>query len=251
MRLIAIFLIVLITSCSSKSEQLIWEENFDGTTLDTKNWNIELGNGCPNLCGWGNDEAQFYTNKNHKVENGFLTITAKKIDSTYTSTRITTKDKFEYTYGRSEIRAKLPQGKGLWPALWMLGSNINEVGWPKCGEIDIVEYVGREPGTVFFSLHTANSFGNTINTKKSKIQNIEDGFHIYEIEWNQDSISFYVDKVLQYTFNPPEKTEDVWPFDQPFFFIINCAIGGRFGGFDIDDDNLPQDFIIDYIKVYN
>lgn len=239
---------LLLFSCSN--EKLIWEENFDGASLNESIWNFELGNGCPDLCGWGNNEVQLYTKTNHSIKDGFLTITAKKKDSVYTSTRITTKDKFEFKYGRVQIKAKLPIGKGLWPALWMLGYNIEEVGWPKCGEIDIVEYVGRDPDHVFFSLHTKDSFGNTINTKRNKIENIEDGFHIYSLDWNADKISFFVDDVHQYTFEPSEKTNAIWPFDQDFFFIINMAIGGNFGGHDIDNGIFPQEFKIDYIKVY-
>ncbi len=242
--------ILLMTSCQSQKPELVWEENFDGNVLNENNWNFELGDGCHNLCGWGNDEAQHYTKSNHSVKNGLLTITAKKDNSGYTSTRITTKEKFEFKYGSVEIRAQLPVGKGLWPALWMLGSNISDVGWPKCGEIDILEYVGRDPDHVFFSLHTQDSYGNTINTKRNKIESIEDGFHIYSIDWTEDKISFFVDGDHQYTFNPVEKTEDTWPFDKNFFFIINMAIGGNFGGHDIDDSIFPQEFVIDYIKVF-
>lgn len=234
----------------NKAKKLVWEENFDGNALDEKVWNFELGNGCPNICGWGNNESQIYTNENHKVANGFLTITAKYDGKTYTSTRITTKDKKEFQYGRIEARAKLPQGKGLWPAFWMLGSNISEVGWPKCGEIDILEYVGKDPGQVFTSLHTQDSHGNTINTKKTKIEDIEEGFHIYAIDWNKDQIAFYVDSNLVYTFKPEVKNENTWPYDQSFYFLINMAIGGNFGGPSIDNTVFPQEFSIDYIKVY-
>ncbi|GAB1308096.1 hypothetical protein KH5_07790 [Urechidicola sp. KH5] len=249
-RVIPTLLLVICASCNVKTEQLIWEENFDTTVLNSENWSFDIGDGCPHLCGWGNNESQIYTNSNHSVKNGFLTITTRKEDSIYTSTRINSKDKFEFTYGRVEIKAKLPQGKGLWPALWMLGGNIDQVGWPKCGEIDIVEYVGRKPNNVFFSLHTADSFGNTINTQNSEIPAIEDGFHVYEINWTVDSISFFVDKKHLYTFNPSEKTEEIWPFDKPFYFVINTAVGGKFGGYDINNSVFPQEFIIDYIRVY-
>jgi beta-glucanase (GH16 family) len=234
----------------NKAQKLVWEENFNGNQLDEKVWNFELGNGCPNICGWGNNEAEIYTKDNHKVENGFLTITAKYDGKTYTSTRITTKDKKEFQYGRIETRAKLPQGKGIWPAFWMLGSNISEVGWPKSGEIDILEYIGKEPGQVFTSLHTQDSHGNTINTKKTKIETIEEGFHIYAIDWDKDKIAFYVDSNLVYTFQPETKNENTWPFNQPFYFLINMAIGGNFGGPSIDNAVFPQEFTIDYIKVY-
>ena len=179
-----------------------------------------------------------------------LTITAKLEDSIYSSTRITTKSKFEFQYGKIEVRAKLPIGKGLWPAFWMLGSNISDVGWPKCGEIDILEYIGREPQQIFTSLHTQDSYGNTVNTKKTKIDAIEEGFHKYAVDWTKDKIQFFVDEQLVYTFDPENKTEDVWPFDQPFYMIVNLAIGGNFGGPEVDDLIFPQEFVLDYIKVY-
>lgn len=233
-----------------ESPKLIWEENFDGNTLNTDFWNFELGNGCPNLCGWGNNEAQIYTESNHILEDGMLTISTKLEDSVYTSTRITTKDKFEFKYGTIEIKAKLPLGRGLWPAFWMLGSNIDEVGWPLCGEIDILEYVGKEPETIFTSLHTASSAGNTVNTKKAKVAGIEEGFHTYKAVWTEESIAFYIDNNLFYTYNPPNKNDQVWPFDQPFYIIVNVAIGGNFGGPEIDNSIFPQDFVVDYIRVY-
>jgi len=247
-----IFIITILLaflSCSQE-KKLVWEENFEGTKLNEKVWNFELGDGCPDLCGWGNNERQFYTRNNHKIENGNLIIIANKADSIYTSTRITTKTKKEFQYGYFETKAKLPVGKGIWPAFWMLGSNISEVGWPLCGEIDILEYVGKEPEMVFNSLHTNASHGNTINTKKTKIENIEIGFHVYAVDWTKEKMDFYVDGNLLYTFNPKEDTNETWPFDQPFYFILNTAIGGNFGGPEVDDTIFPQEFIIDYIRVY-
>ncbi len=242
-------ILLLITSCNAQ-EVLLWEEDFSGTGLNKEYWNFELGDGCPDLCGWGNNEPQVYTKSNHRLENGYLYITVDKKDSVYTSTKITTEKKFEFQYGRVEARAKLPIGKGIWPAFWMLGSNHREVGWPLCGEIDILEYVGREPDMIFNSLHTADSHGKTVNTKKSTIENIEEGFHVYAANWTPDKIEFFVDGVLLYTFQPDKKDEKIWPFDQPFYLILNAAIGGDFGGHDIDNDILPQEFVIDYIKVF-
>ena len=239
-----------LTYAQKENRKLVWEENFNGKALDSTVWNYELGNGCPNICGWGNNESQIYTKNNHKVEDGLLTITAAYDGTQYTSTRITTKGKKEFQYGIMEVRAKLPQGKGLWPAFWMLGSNISQVGWPKSGEIDILEYIGKEPGQVFTSLHTQDSHGNTINTKKTKIDAIEEGFHLYAIDWNKDQIAFYVDNHLVYTFKPEVKNENTWPYNQPFYFLINMAIGGNFGGPDIDNSVFPQEFSIDYIRVY-
>lgn len=218
--------------------------------MDTSVWNFELGDGCPALCGWGNNERQFYTKSNHRLEEGKLIITARRDSSGYTSTRITTKGKREFQYGRIEARAKLPVGKGVWPAFWMLGSNISEAGWPRCGEIDILEYVGREPGQVFTSLHTADSHGNTVNTQKTLFEGIEEGFHTYAAEWTAERIAFFVDGQLVYTFEPEQRTEEVWPFDQPFYLLLNLAIGGNFGGPEVDDGIFPQEFVVDYVRVY-
>lgn len=234
-----------------KKRKLIWEENFNGKSLNEKHWNYELGDGCPNLCGWGNNERQEYTKENHQLKDGKLIITAKKEGDRYTSTRITTAGKKEFKYGYMETRAKLPVGSGIWPAFWMLGSNIKQVGWPKSGEIDILEYVGKEPGEVFTTLHTKANHGDNGSSKKTKITGIEEGFHTYGVNWTAEKMDFYVDDKLVFTFNPSDKSEDVWPFNQPFYFIINVAIGGNFGGPEVDDSIFPQQFIIDYVKVYS
>ncbi|WP_281763351.1 glycoside hydrolase family 16 protein [Neptunitalea lumnitzerae] len=247
-------IIICVFSLSAFSQKtdkkLIWEEDFSGETLNEKVWNFELGDGCPNICGWGNNERQLYTKNNHELKDGMLVITAKKEDTLYTSTRITTLGKKEFMYGYIEARAKLPVGQGIWPAFWMLGSNIAEKGWPLCGEIDILEYVGKEPHKVFTSLHTQDSHGETINTKKTTFENIEEGFHTYAIDWTKEKIAFYVDDRLVYTFQPEEKTEAVYPFNQPFYFIINMAIGGNFGGPAVDDTIFPQTYMVDYVRVY-
>ena len=133
-RFLPSFFLFLVTACSSAPENY-WEEEFEGTELSGDTWNFELGDGCPQLCGWGNNEAQTYTRTNHRLEDGKLIITARKEDSLYTSARISTRGKMEFQYGRLEARAKLPTGMGVWPAIWLLGSNIGEVGWPRCGEI--------------------------------------------------------------------------------------------------------------------
>jgi beta-glucanase (GH16 family) len=248
-------IIVLLLFCQfswaqGSQRKLVWEENFDSKKLNESDWNFELGDGCPDLCGWGNNERQIYTKNNHQIESGNFIIEARKEGNQYTSTKITTKGKKEFMYGRIEARAKLPVGHGLWPAFWMLGANIDEVKWPKCGEIDVIEYVGREPKMIFTSLHTQDSHGNTINTKKTKFPTIEEGFHLYAVEWDKDKIDFFVDGILVYTFSPENKNEDTWPFDKPFYIIVNLAIGGNFGGPEVDDSILPQKFILDYIRIY-
>jgi len=247
------FLIFLMTfqfGWTQQSERiLVWEENFNGKQLNESNWNFELGNGCPN-CGWGNNERQLYTIKNHRLKGGKLIITAKKEDSIYTSTRITTEGKKEFQYGRIEARVKLPKGQGVWPAFWMLGSNIKTVGWAKCGEIDIMEYVGKKPHTIYTTLHTEDSHGNSLNAKITNFPNIEDGFHVFAIDWTKDKIEFLVDNLSVYVFQPQIKNENTWPFDQKFFILINMAIGGNFGGPEVDDNIFPQEYIIDYIRVF-
>lgn len=245
-----LFAITSATFGQTEGRKVVWEENFNGNHLDATVWNIVEGDGCPNLCGWGNNERQVYTDKNHTVAKGMLTITAKKDGDSYTSSRITTASNKEFQYGYIETRAKLPTGHGIWPAFWMLGSNIQNVGWPLSGEIDILEYVGREPDMIFTTLHTQASHGNSINTKKTKFEDIEEGFHTYGVDWTKDKMDFYVDGTIVYTFNPTNKTEAEWPFDQPFYCILNVAIGGNFGGPHVDDTIFPQEFIIDYIKVY-
>lgn len=231
---------------------LIWSDEFEGTELNLADWNFELGDGCDlGICGWGNNEPQIYTALNHEVNDGMLTINILNDGGTYTSTRITTKDKVEFTYGRIEARAKLPVGTGVWPAIWMLGANIDDVGWPTCGEIDILEYVGKNPDEVFNSVHTLASSGNTVNTRTTTITDIEEGFHVFAANWTSNSIEFFVDDVLLYTYFPPTFTVEHWPFNQDFYLILNTAVGGNFGGPDIDDTIFPQEFVIDYIRVYS
>jgi len=248
-KILILLLIGNLGFAQQSKRKLLWSEEFNGKTLNEKVWNIEIGNGCPN-CGWGNNERQLYTNENHKLVDGKLVITAIKDGSKYTSTRITTKAKKEFKYGRIEARAKVAVGKGIWPAFWMLGSNIDKVGWPKSGEIDILEYIGRDPDMVYTTLHTQDSHGNTINTKRTKIEEIEEGFHVFAVDWNKDKMDFFVDEKLVYTFQPENKTEDIWPFNQPFYILINMAVGGNFGGPEVDDTIFPQEFIIDYVRVY-
>ncbi len=246
-----LFLLVLISSCSSQERELFWADEFEGSGLDMEKWNFELGDGCPELCGWGNNESQIYTDTNHRLENGHLIITARLENGRYTSTRITTKDKLEFQYGRVEARIKLPTGLGTWSAFWMLGSNIDEVGWPLCGEIDIMESVGNEPGVLHTSLHTQASHGNTINTAKTTHPDLQEDYHLYACEWSSEAIRFYLDDQLVYAFAPEEKIVKTWPFDQPFYLLLNLAIGGNFNQGKIDDSIFPQEYVVDYVRVYD
>lgn len=235
---------------SNTERQMVWSDEFSGDQLDTLVWNYELGDGCPTLCGWGNHERQLYTKDNHRLADGKLVITVEKKEDVYTSTRITTKGKQHFRFGRIEARAKLPVGKGLLPAFWMLGENIDTVNWPACGEIDILEYLGQDPGEISTSLHTKASHGNTASTEKTQFSDIEQGFHRYAIEWTPKKIDFFVDDQWVHTFEPEYRTVEAWPFDKPFYLLLNLAVGGIYGGQEVDDSVFPQTYIIDYVRVY-
>lgn len=233
---------------------LKWSDEFEGNTVNTNNWTFETG-----ASGWGNNELQNYTNgANSEVSNGKLTITAQKVNEnkvagSYTSSRMITLNKQEFLYGRMEIRAKLPSGKGIWPAIWMLGSNFPTVGWPACGEIDIMEYVGYQPNRVHSTIHTPSSYGNSVNGKTIPLETCEEEFHNYGMIWTEKYISFYIDEVsnVTYTYSPAIKNASTWPFDKPFFFILNIAVGGTWGGAEgIDNSIFPQTMEIDYVRVY-
>jgi len=230
-------------------EKVIFQDDFNGNELNMKHWNYEEGDGCPDLCGWGNNEEQTYDRQYVEVKDGNLVITAVKKHDQYYSGKINSRDNVEFTYGVIEVRAKVATTKGLWPAIWMLGADISEVSWPASGEIDILEYIGREPGKVFTSLHTPASHGNTINTKKTKIEGIEEGFHTYKAIWTKDYIEFFVDDQLVYKFTPEQYDAKHFPFRKDFYFLINMAVGGNLGGANINDKALPDKFYVDYIKV--
>lgn len=243
-----IFGALLLNSCQQEERSLVWSDEFDGEKLNEDVWNYKLGDGCPNLCGWGNNEPQIYTKENTEVSNGTLKIHALLMDGVYTSSRITTAQKKEFKYGYIESRIKLPSGKGLWPAFWMLGADIKENQWPAAGEIDIMEWIGRDADSLFTSLHTAASFGETINTHKTFLED-NASWHTYAIDWNENRIIFFRDEVEVYRFDPKVKDEQVYPFRKPFYILVNMAVGGNFGG-EIDDTIFPQTLEVDYIRVY-
>ena len=226
--------------------QLVWadEFNIDGAPNST-NWGYDLGAG-----GWGNGEEQFYRDHadNVKVEGGFLKITAKKqtfSGSSYTSARIKTQGKQNFTYGKIEARMKLPQGVGTWPAFWMLGSNFETVGWPTCGEIDIMEYKGYQPNIIHATLHYPGFSGGGGPTQSTTISNASSEFHNYSVVWTANTIKFYVDDVVFHTFNNSGTT----PFNSNFFIILNVAMGGGFGG-PIDPAFVQSTMEVDYVRVY-
>jgi beta-glucanase (GH16 family) len=226
------------------------EFNIPGSPDSTK-WGYDIGTGSG---GWGNNEEEYYTNRtdNVVVEGGLLKITAKKEayqGSEYTSTRMLTQNKYDFKYGRVEVKAKLPSGGGTWPAIWMLGSNITTVGWPACGEIDIMEHVGNDLGTIHESIHTSSSSGATVNTSTTYVSDATTAFHVYAIEWTSEKIDFFIDDTLCYSYNPSTKNSSTWPFDANQFIILNVAMGGSFGG-NIDPNFVQSTMEIDYVRVY-
>ena len=236
--------------------KLVWSDDFDGNDVNPNNWNFVLWD-----AGRVNNEWQKYVKdtSNYKVKDGKLYITVTKTGENqkggYTSTRLNSKGKKEFKYGRIEFRAKMPssQGKGTWPALWMLGSNHDKVGWAKCGEIDVLEYVGYMPDTIHNNVHTQFQHGVTDYHGTIPLATAEEEFHNYGIIWTKDSIQFYLDTPDNVTnvYAPKVKNEDNWPFDQPFYLIMNFAVGGAWGGKKgVDGSIFPQSMVVDYVKVY-
>ena len=226
----------------------IWSDEFNTNgSPDAANWGYDLGAG-----GWGNNESQYYTSRtdNVIVENGVLKIIAKKENyqgSNYTSARLLSKGKYSIKYGKIEFRAKLPVGGGTWPALWMLGDNISTAGWPACGEIDIMEHKGNELNKIHGTLHfPGRSGGNPDTTTVTPNTTASTEFHTYAIDWRADAIKFYIDDVLFKTFTNTSSL----PFNQKFFLIINCAMGGSFGGA-IDPNFVSSTLEVDYVRVFN
>lgn len=244
------------SSAVAKGWKVVWNDEFDGQDPlpDEQKWSYNTGGD-----GWGNNEKQFYTAADTSsvfVKNGSLSIIARNDgvgDRKYTSARLVTKGKGEWKYGRMEMRAKLPAGRGLWPAFWMLGRNIDKAGWPLCGEIDIMEHVGYKPGVIFGTVHTAtfNHMKGTQVGKETAIRNPYDHFHVYAIEWNEEQIEFFLDEEKYFEFKNEHKTVSEWPFDQPFFVIVNLAVGGNLGGAQgVDDSVFPAVYEIDYVRVF-
>lgn len=236
--------------------ELVMSDEFDTDGApNSAIWNYNIGTG---QNGWGNNELQYYTDRteNVTVQNGVLIITAKEEQfngSNYTSARLLTKGKFEQTYGRFEARIKLPYGKGIWPAFWLLGDDSNgaEV-WPQIGEIDIMEYVGNHPTKVFGTVHGPGYSGAEGITKAFELDGdrFDTGFHIFGIEWGPDYINYYVDDVLYNQITPDDVTGE-WVFNRgPFYIIINVAVGGALPGSPNAETVFPQNMLVDYVRVY-
>jgi len=241
------------TSPSSYSGyNLVWEEEFDGSTLDLTDWNYETG-----ASGWGNNESQYYRsgNKNAELDQGYLRITAKEethLGAPYTSARLTTQGKESFQYGRIDIRAKVPYGQGVWPALWMLGDNFGSAGWPTCGEIDIMELIGGDgynDRTVYGTAHWSNNGSHAEYGGNKSLplgEKYNDEFHVFSIVWNSSSIRWYVDNSPYHTMN----TAALTAFQNKFFFILNIAVEGNWPGPVGPSTQFPQYMLVDYIRVF-
>jgi beta-glucanase (GH16 family) len=234
----------------------VWQDEFSGTALDLSSWGFDVGGS-----GWGNNELQYYTNnrpENIYLNDGKLIIQAKKESfdtKQYTSSRIVTKGKREFTFGRIDIRAKLPVAKGLWPALWMLGKKIDQTNWPACGEIDIMELVGQDPNKVFGTLHWASASNSAVRVQYGTNYTLPSGtfadkFHVFTTIWTADNVEILVDDISYYKFDKTKVGAAAYPFNEPFFLIFNVAVGGDWPGAPTAATTFPQQMVVDYVRVF-
>jgi beta-glucanase (GH16 family) len=265
MRALASAALVLLAACAGRGNgiqsptapvagwTLAWSDEFDAPGLpDPSKWDYEEG-------FVRNQELQAYMRarrENARVENGALVIEARRESAgggRYTSASLVTRGRQTFTYGRVEVRAKLPRGRGLWPAIWMLGADIDTVGWPRCGEIDIMEHVGFEPGRVHGTVHTEayNHVKGTQRGAHADVGDLYDTFHVYAVEWRPERIDFLVDGRTYFSFAKEPGGIAVWPFDRDHYLILNVAVGGAWGGQQgVDDAAFPQRMTVDYVRVY-
>jgi beta-glucanase (GH16 family) len=242
---------------------LVWSDEFngpDGSAPDPSKWVLETGGG-----GWGNQELEYYTARRQNAiqRNGNLVITALKekftgpdgVTRDYTSARLKTQGKFAQAYGRFEARIKIPRGQGIWPAFWMLGEDIDKVGWPNCGEIDIMEDIGKEPSTIHGTIHGPGysgdkGIGDPFSLPAS--EGFADDFHVYAVEWEPEAIRFYVDDHVYATRTPADLPKGTkWAYDHPFFMLLNVAVGGSWPGNPDATSTFPQTMLVDYVRVYS
>lgn len=244
-----------VQTLPERNWELTWSDEFNGTantSPDNTKWAFDIGNG-----GWGNAELEYYTNRTDNVAkdgNGNLVITAKNESyggSAYTSGRIKTQGLFSQAYGRFEARIKTPYGPGIWPAFWLLGDNINSVGWPQCGEIDIMELRGQKPNIINGTVHGPGYSGGSAITKAYGLQNtrFDTDFHIFAVEWSPEKVDFFVDDYLYQRITPSNVTGN-WVFNHPFYIILNVAVGGNYVGYPISTTPFPQKMYVDYVRVY-
>lgn len=242
--------------------KVVWSDEFDdpiGSGVDTAKWGYDTGGS-----GWGNQELQYYTGRtqNAYIENGSLVIKAIKekytgpdgLTRNYTSARLKTLGALTRAYGRFEARIKVPYGQGIWPALWMLGANIKQVRWPGCGEIDIMEHIGREPSTVHGTIHGPGYSGNSGISGSYNLldgQRFTDAYHVYAVEWERNVIRWYVDgNLYQTTTRADLPAGTTWVYDHPFFLLLNVAVGGKWPGNPDESSEFPQMMLVDYVRVY-
>lgn len=239
----------------SLTYELVWSDEFDYEgEPDPEKWGYDTGGN-----GWGNHELQYYTKgDNVTVTDGMLLIEARKEDKggrEYTSTRLVTKNKGDWTYCKVEAYAKLPSGLGTWPAIWMLPTDYRYGGWPASGEVDIMEHVGYDQDVIVQSVHVQKYHGGNSRGHSVRTEGVSEDFHLYSVEWLPDKLIFYVDGEEQYTYDPNKiayrTTSDYWPFDQRMHLLINLAFGGDWGGArGVDDSYFPVQFYVDYVRVY-
>ena len=231
----------------------VWQDDFNsGVSPDASKWTFETGGN-----GWGNNELQYYTSgANSTINGGNLNIVAKRetlLGRDYTSSRMVTKGKGDWLYGRFEIKAKLPKGRGTWPAIWMLSSDNFYGNWPGSGEIDIMEHVGYDPNNVHFSIHTS-AYNHTRGTQKSTnkfISDATDAFHVYRVDWTPYAVRGYIDGVVYFEFLNNNTGFTAWPFNKPFHLILNTAVGGNWGGVQgVDNTIFPATMQVDYVRVF-
>ncbi len=242
----------------------VWADEFEGpagTGVDTNSWRHDIGDGCPGVCGWGNNEREYYTSAPETIAldgNGMLAIVARVATDSlscyygrclYTSGKITTRGKVSVVPGRVEARIKLATGQGLWPAFWMLGDNIGTVGWPTCGELDILENKGSQPTLTSSAVHGPGYSGNTPFAHAQTTTATD--FHVYAVEWDFQSIRYFVDDRLHYNVSRVDvEQRGSWVFDKTFYVILNQAVGGHFDGHPQSDSIFPATMLVDYVRVY-
>lgn len=254
---VSVFISIPATGYSTPTEYdgmvSYWAEEFDGSELNLNDWKFEIGDGCPDVCGWGNNELEYYKSGNTSIVDGHLVITAKKESAgskNYTSSRIITRGKKSVKYGRIDVRAVMPKGQGIWPAIWMLGESIGTLNWPQCGEIDIMEMIGgsgREK-TVHGTIHYDDG-GYKSNTGHYDLPSglLSDKFHVFSIVWTDEMITWYIDDIK---YSEYELTAARAEFKEEFFFILNVAVGGNWPGSPDATLIFPQRMIVDYIRVF-
>lgn len=237
--------------------KLVWSDEFNNGSLNLNDWMFETGDGCPGLCGWGNNELEYYTSRPENLffHNGNLVIEARKEDysgRSYTSAKIVTRGKKSFKFGRMDIRAKLPKGKGVWPAIWMLPQQNVYGVWPKSGEIDIMELVGHEPNKVYGTVHFGPGPSSTQYSRGYQLPTADfsTDFHVYSIIWDSNSIQWLVDGQVFSSFTKTDVGSATYPFNEEFYFIINLAIGGNWPGSPDATTVFPQQLVVDYIRVY-